>query len=226
MKKLISIFWNKRLHIIVISMVAVIIGAIYSFYFITPKYKSSTTIAFVKAEGNEETKTITSTDLELIKNMIGTYIELIESKPVLRTTINNLQLNETEDTLRKKTDVYQVDNTVMIRIDVKDENPVEAMKTANELAKVFSEKSKDMFGCNAYVLEEAEESITTCNVDHVRDIAIFLLVGFVISIIYALVASLFDVTVKSVEDIENGTELTTLVSFPFVNDSKQKGGTL
>ena len=226
MKKLISIFWNKRLHIIVISMVAVIIGAIYSFYFITPKYKSSTTIAFVKSEGNEETKTITSTDLELIKNMIGTYIELIESKPVLRTTINNLQLNETEDTLRKKTDVYQVDNTVMIRIDVKDENPVEAMKTANELAKVFSEKSKDMFGCNAYVLEEAEESITTCNVDHVRDIAIFLLVGFVISIIYALVASLFDVTVKSVEDIENGTELTTLVSFPFVNDSKQKGGTL
>ena len=115
---------------------------------------------------------------------------------------------------------------IVAGIDVKDENPVEAMKTANELAKVFSEKSKDMFGCNAYVLEEAEESITTCNVDHVRDIAIFLLVGFVISIIYALVASLFDVTVKSVEDIENGTELTTLVSFPFVNDSKQKGGTL
>ena len=38
LKKLINIFWNKRLHIIVISVIAIIIGTIYSFYFVTPKY--------------------------------------------------------------------------------------------------------------------------------------------------------------------------------------------
>lgn len=226
LKKLISIFWNKRLHIMVITLIAVIIGAIYSFYFVTPKYQSYTTLVLVKAVENEDTntKTLTSSDVGLAKSLIGTYSQLAKSKSVLRPTINNLQLNESEETLVKKITVTEINDTEMLRITVKDENPVKAMKIANELTKVFAEKVSEMYVDNVYIVDEAEESIVPCNINHVKDILIFFVIGIVISAVYVLIANMFDTTIKDSDDVENSVELTTLVSIPFVNDDKQKGG--
>ena len=128
LKKLINIFWNKRLHIIVISVIAIIIGTIYSFYFVTPKYEAYTTVVLVKdaTNGDESTQTITSSDIGLAQNLIGTYSKLVKSKNILRQTINNLQLNETEETLKNKITVSEIEDSEIIKIAVKDENPVQA----------------------------------------------------------------------------------------------------
>lgn len=230
LKKLISIFWNKRLQIIVISLIAMIIGTIYSFYFVTPKYQSYTTLVLVKdgSTENEEstTQTITSSDIGLAKNLISTYSNLVKSKSILRETINNLGINESEDTLREKITVSQIDDTEILKITVQDEDPVKAMKIANEITNVFAKNiAEKIYGINnVNVVDEAEESITPCNINHIRDILIFLIVGIVISIIYVLIANMFDNTIKSSDDIENSTELITLVSIPYVNDENKKGG--
>ena len=226
LKKLIGIFWNKRLNILVITSVAVIIGFIYSFYFVKPKYQSYTTLVLVKATEDAETstKTITSSDVGLAKSLIGTYSQLAKSKTILRPTINNLQINETEDTLTGKITVTEIDDTEMLKITVKDEDPVKAMKIANELTKVFSDKVSEMYVDNVYILDEAEESITPCNVNHAKDIFIFFIIGLVISSVYVLIANMFDTTIKDSNDIENSSELTTLVSIPFVSDNGKKGG--
>lgn len=226
LKKLISIFWNKRLHIMVISIVAIIIGTIYSFYFVTPRYQSYTTLVLVKASEDSETseKTITSSDVGLAKSLIGTYSQFAKSKSILRPTIDNLKLNESEDSLSKKITVSEINDTEMLKIIVKDTDPVKAMKIANELTKVFSEKISQVYVDNVYILDEAEESITPYNVNHTKDILIFFVIGLVLSAVYVLIANMFDTTVKDSEDVENSAELTTLVSIPFVNDDGKKGG--
>ncbi|MBP3707788.1 MAG: hypothetical protein J6J36_04175 [Clostridia bacterium] len=226
LKKLISIFWNKRLHIIVISIIAIIIGAIYSFYFVTPKYQSYTTLVLVKATEDSETatKTITSSDVGLAKSLIGTYSQFAKSKSILRPTINNLQLDESEESLIKKITVSEIDDTEMLKIIVKDEDPVKAMKIANELTRVFAEKISQVYVDNVYILDEAEESITPCNVNHAKDILIFFVIGLVLSAVYVLISNMFDTTVKDSDDVENSAELTALVSIPFVSDDGKKGG--
>ena len=227
LKKLINIFWNKRLHIIVISVIAIIIGTIYSFYFVTPKYEAYTTVVLVKdaTNGDESTQTITSSDIGLAQNLIGTYSKLVKSKNVLRQAINNLQINETEDTLKNKITVSEIEDSEMIKITVKDENPVKAMKIANEVTKVFAKTVADIYKINnVYTVDEAEEPITPCNINHVRDIVIFLVIGLVISIIYVLITNMFDNTIKDADDTETNSELITLVSIPFVNEDNKKGG--
>ena len=219
LKKLISIFWNKRLHIIVITVIAIIIGTIYSFYFVTPKYESSTTLVLINTN-----KEVTSSDIGLAKNLIGTYRQLVKSKSVLRPTINNLAINESEETLSKKITVSELEDAEMLKITVEHEDPVQAMKIANEVTKVFSEKVSEIYIDNVYTLDAAEESIIPSNVNHVRDILIFAIVGIVISVIYVLIANMFDNTIKDAEDIENSTELIALVSIPYVSDETKKGG--
>lgn len=228
LKKLINIFWNKRLHIIVISLIAIIIGTIYSFYFVAPKYEAYTTVVLVKdaATGEDSSgQTITSSDVGLAQNLIGTYSKLVKSKNVLRQAINNLQINETEDTLKNKITVSEIEDSEMIKITAKDENPVQAMRVANEVTKVFAKTVTDIYKINnVYTVDEAEEPITPCNINHIRDIAIFLVIGLVISIIYVLITNMFDNTIKDADDIETNSELITLVSIPFVNEDNKKGG--
>ena len=227
LKKLINIFWNKRLHIIVISVIAIIIGTIYSFYFVTPKYEAYTTVVLVKdaTNGDESTQTITSSDIGLAQNLIGTYSKLVKSKNILRQTINNLQLNETEETLKNKITVSEIEDSEIIKIAVKDENPVQAMKAANEITNVFAKTVTDIYKINnVYTADEAEEPIVPCNVNHIRDIAIFFIIGLVISVIYVLVSNMFDNTIKDADDIESNSELITLVSIPFVNEDSKRGG--
>lgn len=220
LKKLISIFWNKRLHIIVITVIAIIIGTIYSFYFVTPKYESNTTLVLI----NTSDDTVTSSDIGLAKNLIGTYRQLVKSKSVLRPTINNLGINESEDTLSQKITVSELEDAEMLKITVEHEDPVQAMKIANEVTKVFSEKVSEIYIDNVYVLDEAEESIVPSNINHTRDILIFFIVGIVISVIYVLIANMFDNTIKDAEDIENTTDLIALVSIPYVSEETKKGG--
>ena len=220
LKKLISIFWNKRLHIIVITIIAIVLGTIYSFYFVTPKYESSTTLVLI----NTNKETVTSSDIGLAKNLIGTYRQLVKSKSVLRPTINNLGINESEETLSKKITVSELEDAEMLKITVKHDDPVQAMKIANEVTKVFSERVSQIYIDNVYVLDEAEESIVPCNVNHIKDILIFFVIGLVISIVYVLIANMFDNTIKDAEDIENTTELISLVSIPYVSEETKKGG--
>lgn len=228
LKKLINIFWNKRLNIVIILLIAMIIGTIYSFYFVEPKYEAYTTVVLVKDttnEGDTSTETITSSDIGLAQNLIGTYSKLVQSKSVLRKTINNLQINETEDTLKDKITVSEIEDSEMIKISVEDENPVQAMKVANEVTSVFADTVTEIYKIdNVYTVDEAEEPITPCNVNHIRDIAIFFAIGLVISIIYVLIANMFDNTIKDADDIERNSELITLVSIPLVNEENKRGG--
>ena len=228
LKKLIGIFWNKRLHIIAITIIAMIIGTIYSFYFVTPQYESYTEVVLVKdgseSEGGSNSE-ITTTDLGLAQKLIGTYSQLVKSKTILRKTINNLGINETETSLEKKISVKEITDTEMLKITVRDEDPVQAMRVANEVTAVFAETVSDIYKLNnVYTVDNAEESLVPCNVNHIRDIIIFMAIGIVIAVVYILVANMFDTTIKEVEDIENRAELITLVSIPLVTDENKKGG--
>lgn len=228
LKKLIGIFWNKRLHIVVITVITMIIGAIYSFYFVTPQYESYTKVVLVKdstgAEGSSNSE-ITTTDLGLAQKLIGTYSQLVKSKSILRKTINNLGINESESSLEKKISVKEITDTEMLKITVKDEDPVQAMRVANEVTAVFAETVSDIYKINnVYIVDSAEESLVPCNVNHMRDIIIFCVIGIVISVVYILIANMFDTTIKESEDIENRAELITLVSIPLVTDDNRKGG--
>ena len=52
LKELFELFWSKKLTIVILVVVFAIIGAVYSIFFVTPKYKSSTTLVLTKTESN------------------------------------------------------------------------------------------------------------------------------------------------------------------------------
>ncbi len=231
LKQLFKIFWNKRLQIIAIVLVFLIIGSIYSFAFVKPKYKSYTTLVLAQSGGvsnTDDAQGITQSDLTLNQKLVSTYSELVKTKNVLREVIKELSLTIEEEELRKNVTVSLVEDTELIKITVTNENALDAKNIANKIAKIFSERVSEIYNIsNVYIVDEAEEATGPYNINHIKDIAIFMIIGLVVSVIYVLLTNLLDTTVKSAEDIEKELGITVLASIPEIKDEKNpmyKGG--
>lgn len=219
LKELFNMFWSKKIQIILIILIFITIGFIYTVQFITPMYDSSTTLVLVSsADDSLTTNTmITATDVSLNSKLVSTYSELIKSKNVLREVISNLDLNLEEDTLKKLINVSAVKDTELIEITVTNENPDSASIMANEIAKVFTKKVKEIYNINnVQIVDEAEIPTEPSNINHVKDIIMFASIGFVIAIIYVIIANMLDTSIKTAEDIEAIHDMPVLASIPMI----------
>ena len=231
LKQLFKIFWNKRLHIISIVLVFLIIGSIYSFAFVKPKYKAYTTLVLaqsdVLATEGDKAQGITQTELTINQKLVPTYSELVKTNNVLREVIRELGLNVDEDEIRKSVTVKLVEDTELIKITVTNKNAVDAKNIANKIAEIFSDRVKQIYKIdNVIIVDPAEEAEEPYNINHIKDLAIFMAIGLVVAIIYVLLANLLDTTVKSAEDIEKELGVSVLVSIPELREDNKigKGG--
>ena len=236
LKELFEIFWHKKAQIILIILIFIVIGVIYTVGFTTPMYSSSTTLVLVGTESenpteNQTTDTITTTDLTINSKLVATYSELVKSKNILGQVISNLGINIDENTLRQNIEVTAVEDTELIEITVLDENPTYAAKIVNEIANVFKEKiAGEIYKINnVYIVDQGEVASTPSNINHAKDIVIFAFIGVVVAVMYVLIANMLDTTVKTQEDIEKSIKIPVLASIPMYDMEmeklkKRKGG--
>lgn len=216
LRQLLKLLWDKKVTILIIVLIAVIAGWVYTSFMVKPVYTSS--IRLILAQKNTtdaSTGVITQTDVTLNDKLIDTYKEIAVSNSVIRKVINNLDLkNVDEDVLKKEINVTAVTGTQILKISVTDKDADRATKIANEMGKVFSERIKDIYKIeNVSVLDEAETPEEPSNVNHKRDMLIFLAVGIVLAIAIVLLANMLDNSIKSSADIET-LNLTVLAEIP------------
>ena len=219
LKELFNMFWSKKFQIILIILIFSIIGFIYTIEFITPMYDASTTLVLVSsADDTLTTNTmITATDVSLNSKLVATYSELIKSKNVLREVISNLNTDLEEDMLKNYITVSAVEDTELIEITVRNEEPSNAAVIANEIAEVFTDKVKEIYNINnVQIVDKAEVSSEPANINHTKDIIMFASIGLVIAIIYVIVANMLDTTIKTAEDVETAYNIPVLVSIPMI----------
>lgn len=229
LKELFEIFWTKKIQILLVVIIFMVMGVVYTMGFTTPKYSSSTTLVLAMAgtkESDNLNNSITTTDVTLNAKLVPTYSELVKSKNILREVISNLNINEDENSLKKDISVTSVKDTEVIKITVSHENALYAAKIANEIAKVFSEKINEIYKINnIYIVDEAEVAEAPSNINHAKDVLIFAFIGLVLSLAYTFVLNMLDTTVKTQEEIEKNYDIPVLATIPSIESfENEKGG--
>lgn len=231
LKELLNVFWKSKIQIILIIAIFIALGVVYTISFVTPMYTASTTLVLATADNNTQqtdrktTNSISTTDVTLNSKLVSTYSELVKSKNVLRQVISNLGIDVAEEALRKNISVSSVKDTELIEISVTNISATNATKVANEIAKVFTEKVGEIYNINnVHVVDEAEKPEVPSNINHTKDVLIFIVIGIVVSVVYILIANMLDTTIKSVEEIEKTMKIPVLVSIPiYTIDNDRKG---
>lgn len=227
LKELLSLFWSKKTQIILIILIFMLLGVIYTIGFVTPKYSSSTTLVLASNNNQTTANTITATDITVNSKLVSTYSEIVKSKNIIRQVISNLGMKLDEDSLRKNVTVSSVKDTELIEITVTNENPSYSAKIANEIAKVFIAKVKEIYNIeNIQIVDEAEVETTPSNINHPKDVMIFTFIGVVVACGYVLIANMLDTTIKTAEEVERIFKMPVIATIPLYSfdPAKNKGG--
>ena len=207
MKRIFDILKSKVLLIMIIVLAFVMLGYMYSYYYVVPKYSSTETLLLIpnnEADGSM----ITSSDLTLNSGLIATYSDIAKQSRVLKQVIENLNLNMTEKELLSKTKVSFTNDTYIIEITVTDTNPELARQITEEISNVFLKEIKEIYNLeNIGIVDRAEAASSPYNVKHTKDLVMFAAAGMVFAGMIIVCIYIFDNTVKTEEDIEMYAEM-------------------
>ena len=198
LKEMFDYFKNKLSLVIFITVFIAIIGCLYGIFIQKPVYKSWTKIVLI-SDKNE----VTFNEINLNKNLIGTYSEIIKSKRVLNRVCDNLNLDYDYGELSNSIEVTSIDNTEIIKITVANRDKKLAKKIANEIAEVFSEEVPELYSIsNVNILDKAEVADAPSNINIPKQSILFIMVGLVLGCGVVFMMFYFDRSIKTKEQIE------------------------
>lgn len=221
-KRMLDILKSKKILVICIVILFTLFGYIYSFYYVVPQYKSTSTLLLIPDNVSEQ-RTISHSDLMVNSGLIETYCNLAKNTKILKQVIANLSLDLSEKELLDKMQVNIKKDTYIIQISVTDTEPQKAMEIANELDKIFLKEIVEIYHLNNIgIIDEAQIEEQPYNINHIKDIGIFFVIGIAVSLAYLMIIYLFDNTIKKEEEIEKYIQIKSLGSIPIHNDEKQE----
>lgn len=223
LKDLINMFWEKKIAIILITLVFMILGIFYSISNNTTLYSSSTSLVLAMYGNNVNTSTnLTEEEVMANSKLVPTFSELIKSSNIVRQVISNLGIEMDEGYLKSHITVTDVEDTEVIKITVSTEDAETSAKVANEIAKVFIEWVKEVYKLeNIHVVDVAEASNEPLSINYKKYIIVFTFIGMVISVAYVFIVNMYDTTIKKPEDIEEEFDTHALSTIP-LNKTKEK----
>ena len=220
LKELFLFVKNKIGLLITITASVCLIGCIYGLFIQKPMYSSYTTVIL---NSSESSSGININDLNVDKNLVDTYSEIVKSRRVLDKVISELNLELTYEALVNKITVSAVNNTQIIRITVNDLDAIKAKNIANITAIHFTNEVKELMGMNNVdILDEAIESEKPYNINIPKQIIIYFMLGLVLSAGILFIIYYFDRTVKSIEQVEQKIKLPILGGVQELNKGGKK----
>lgn len=219
-KDLFNFFISKIKIIGIIVGVFVILGVLYVKFLQVPMYHSATTLILVSDNNNNNSAAMQS-DINLNKNLVSTYSEIVKSRTVLRKVKKELKLDMSIKELSKQIEVTSVENTEIIRIEVSDEDNKLAQKIAKEVAKTFMNEVKDIYNLtNITIIDKASLEKKPYNVSMIKQVGLFGISGLVIGSVVVFLIFYFDTSIKSSKDIEEKLGLPVIGNVTLIEKKK------
>ncbi len=194
-------------------LLCLIIAGGYTFYLTEPVYQSDTSLYVGKKVDTQGA--IAYNDLILADRLVNDYRELVKSRLVTGMVIKELDLEMTSGTLARMINVNSKKDTRLIEITAENTDPEMAMKTANKIAEVFKEKVVEIMDVeNVKVIDQAILPTSPVRPNVRLNLAISLVLGFMLGVFIVFVAEYFDRSVKTPEDVKKAVGLPVIGMIP------------
>lgn len=186
---------------------------------ITPKYESTTKIIILSQQNSG---TLTYSDMQLASQLTKDYEELIVSRDVLESVIHECLLKDDYEDLLRRVKVENMTDTRIIAITVEDESPLMAQRIAASIRETAAEHIKNVTDVEAVnIAEEANLPVEQSSPSVPLWAALSVAAGFFLVFVIQLVRFLSDDTIKSSEDVEKYLGMSTLALIPMADTDAQ-----
>lgn len=200
-------------------LIAALIGATaafcYSSFMVTSLYQTTVKMYVNPSEEDQMNAQAQYSDLNFAINIINTYIELLETNSFMQDVSDATGNQYTVNQLKKMIAFEAPEKTKIFNFTVQANNPDDAMKIANAVGELAPKKIINT--TNASIVTVADPPVLPkepFNNNTGRNTVLGLIIGIAIAVGVVIVIDMFDVRVKSEEDLINTYELPVLGCIP------------
>lgn len=218
LKQFLIMIKKKLVYIIIIPILVSILSAIVSVLFITPEYEASSTLYIISQNAVSEDD-ITYNELLKNQQLVKDYRELIKSKLIVKTTLDELKITDiSPDELSKRITATSKNDTRVLEIKVTDSFPVRSMELSNKICEVFVQKAASLTKVsNVSVVDPAEVPKSPVKPKPLLYTAIAFFISLLATVGAFYLYEILNETIKTSEDIGTYLELNVLGTIPSFN---------
>lgn len=226
-KRLFDAVLHKAWAVILVSILGAVISLVGTFFLITPQYESSA-MFYVNnnsiSVGDVSLSSITSSDITASKNLVNSYIVILNTRESLVDVIDYAGVNRTYTELRKMLSAEAVDDTEIFQVVVTSPDPQEAEKIANAIAYILPKRISSIIeGTSAKVVDSAIIAAKPSSPSYPNNTILGFVLGFALSVAVIVLQEIFDVTIRTEESVAVVCKYPLLTSVPDMASSS-KGG--
>lgn len=225
-KRVIEALLKRIWFIGITTLLATVIAIGYTFWFVTPLYKSSAMFYVNNSDISVGgiSASITSSDIVASKNLVSSYIVILKTRNCLNDVIDYSGLDITYKDMEKMVSAEAVNETEIFRVTVTSDDPEEAEILANSIAYILPKKISGIIdGTSAKVVENAVIASQRSSPSYTKNAIIGMALGFVISAGFVALREIFDLTIRTEEDITQTVKHPILAEVPDMT-APSKGG--
>lgn len=220
LQELFKIVWNNIALILIITMWVLVIGIVYTFSVVQPKYTANSSLMVqvdVESSGTNEQSAIV-----IANNLMGTYKEFILSNRVLESVQEELPelSNESISSLKSSISISITSQILIIYISVVDTSPELAQKIANTLVENSIEIANDpespyvLLQNKLKVLDVAKLPTSPSSPNKTLNVIISGLLGGILALGVVFVKEFFNNKYKTVDELERHLNIKVLAAVP------------
>lgn len=207
LSKLVTILKNNLKLIVGIPLLFLIVSLILTFFFMKPKFESSTQIIVNQSHSDEQ---FMAQQVQSDLKLVNTYTDIIKSPNVLNKVAKNKKVKYTPEQLSKMVNVQNKTESQILNISVVSQNKNDSKLIANEVAGVFKKNIKKIMNVdNVTIISKADKG-SQVYPKPILNSALAILLGVFVALLIVLVKEMMDKRIKSEQDVEEILNLPVL----------------
>ena len=225
LQKLFNALLSKLWLIAIIAVVAAVVTFLGTYFFITPQYQSSA-MFYVNnsAFSLDDAFSITSSDISASKSLVKSYIVILRTQQTMDDIVDYSGVDRSYGELLEMVSAESVDNTEIFRVVVNSTDPQEAKDIAKAISIILPKRISSIIeGTSAKVVDEPRVSSVPSSPSYTTNTLIGFLVGLTLSVSIIVLMEIFDVTIRTEDDVTQNIEHPVLASVPDMSAPTKSG---
>ena len=215
--RIFAALWHRMWLILLVAVVCAAITFCVVFYCVTPMYEASAMFYVNNSELSvgDAVLNISAGDISAAKDLVQSYIVILKTRTSLNDVIDyagiDISISELEDMIS----AASVESTEIFEVIVTGPDPAEAEKLASAIAYILPKRIDSIIeGTSARIVDAAVVPTKPSFPNYTVATLVGFLIGFLLMAVFTILQEVFDITIRTEEDMLQVCKHPVLASVP------------